>query len=160
MAGRCVAPRSTAAYDDSMKLYGSIGLLGLLCVAAAAFGQTAGEPVPGVGLHCWLGADGAPFFARRIRCIADRELRLEELPDMASPTIIDILHRELHFGSAVSTEKIFKANIERVRESGEVWNIRIFNEPYDSSWEEQRPQALVNAVLCPVAATCTIMFTR
>jgi hypothetical protein len=143
-----------------MNFSGPIGALGLLFVAATAFAQTAGEPVPGIGMHCWLGVDGAPFFARKIRCIADRELRLEELPDMASPTIIDILHRELHFGSAVSTEKIFKANIERVRESGEVWNIRIFNEPYDASWEEQRPQALVNAVLCPRDTTCTVMFTR
>lgn len=143
-----------------MKRSGSIGAFALLLVAATAFGQTVGEPVPGIGLHCWLGSDGAPFFARKIRCIADRELRLEELPDLQSPTIVDLLHRELHFGSAASTERMFKAYIERVRESGEVWNIRIFNEPYDSSWEQRRPQQLVNAVLCPRDMTCTVMFTR
>jgi len=143
-----------------MKLSRSISALGLLFVAATAFAQTAGEPVPGVGLHCWLGSDGAPFFARKIRCITDRELRLDELPDLQSPTIVDLLHRELHFGTAVSTERVFKANIERVQESAEVWTIRIFNEPYDSSWEEQRPQRLVNAVLCPAGWNCTVMFTR
>lgn len=135
-------------------------MLAVLFAAATAFGQTAGEPVPGVGLHCWIGTDGAPLFTRRIRCIADRELRLEELPDMESPNIIDILHRELHFGSGVSAERVFKANIERIRETGEVWNIRIFTDPYDSSWEERRPQQLVNAVLCPSNLTCTVMFTR
>lgn len=143
-----------------MKRLLSICVFAILFAAAPAFGQTSGEPVPGVGFHCWIGTDGAPLFTRRIRCIADRELRLEEMPDMESPNIIDLLHRELHFGSGVSTEKAFKANIERVREAGEVWNIRIFTDPYDSSWEEQRPQKLVNAVLCPSDTTCAVMFSR
>lgn len=143
-----------------MKFRLTLGMFLTFFVASTAFGQAIGEPVPGVGLHCWLGADGAPFFARKIRCITDRELRLEEMPDMTSPTIIDILHRELHFGSAASAERLFKANIERVQEGAEVWVIRIFNEPYESSWEERRPQQLVNAVLCPRATTCTVMFTR
>jgi hypothetical protein len=47
-----------------------------------------------------------------------------------------------------------------VRTTGEVWNIRIFTDPYDSSWEEKRPQTLVNAVLCPVDMSCTVIFTR
>ncbi|MDO8340546.1 MAG: hypothetical protein Q7T59_01085 [Candidatus Woesebacteria bacterium] len=143
-----------------MKCPGLIAVLTILFAAASAFGQTADEPVPGVGFHCWIGTDGAPLLTRRIRCIADRVLRLEEMPDMQSPTIIDILHRELHYGSGVSTEKMFKANIERIRESREVWNIRIFTDPYDASWEERRPQNLVNAVLCPVDMSCTVMFTR
>ena len=143
-----------------MKRSGSIVILAILFAAAAAFGQTTGDTYTGVGFHCWIGNDGAPLFTRRIRCIADRELRLEELPDMESPNIIDILHRELHFGSGVSAEKVFKANIERVRETGEVWNIRIFTDPHDASWNERRPQRLVNAVLCPRDTVCTVMFTR
>jgi hypothetical protein len=143
-----------------MKRPGLIAFFALLFAAASASGQTAGEPVPGVGFHCWIGTDGAPLFTRRIRCIADRELRLEEMPDMDSPNIIDLLHRELHYGSGVSTEKIFKANIERIRESNEVWNIRIFTDPYDVSWEEKRPQLLVNAVLCPRDTVCAVMFSR
>ena len=158
--GFCVAPQPPLRWDGSMKRRLSCCVLVVLYAASTAFGQAAGEPVPGVGLHCWLGAEGAPFFARTIRCITDRELRLEEIPDMATPAIIDILHRELHFGSAASAERAFKANIERVRESAEVWNIRIFSEPYDSSWEEQRPQQLVSAVLCPRNTSCTVMFTR
>lgn len=138
----------------------SIGIFAAFFTAATAFGQTAGESVSGVGFHCWVGTDGAPLFVRRIRCIADRELRLEEMPDMESPNIIDILHRELHYGSGASTERIFKANIERVRESREVWNIRIFTDPYDASWEEKRPQMLVNAVLCPRDTVCAVMFNR
>lgn len=143
-----------------MKRIVSVCFLAILCSAATVLGQTIAAPSPGVAFHCWLGADGAPYFARKIRCFTDRELRLEEMPDMASPTIIDILHRELHFGSAAAAEKIFKANIKRVQESAEVWVIRIFNEPYESSWEEGRPQRLVNAVLCPRDTTCTVMFTR
>jgi hypothetical protein len=143
-----------------MKLLSSIGILAILFAAATVFAQTTGELPVGVGFHCWIGTDGAPLFTRRIRCFADRELRLEEMPDMESPTIIDLLHREVHFGSGVSTEKMFKANIERVRESREVWNIRIFSDPYDASWEERRPQQLVNAVLCPRDLTCAVMFSR
>ena len=147
-------------YDAMMKSLLSIGIFSILFTAATAYGQTAAAPSAGVGFHCWVGTDGAPLFTRRIRCIADRELRLEEMPDMESPNIVDLLHRELHFGSGVSTEKVFKANIERVRESGEVWNIRIFTDPYDASWDERRPQLLVNAVLCPRETTCNVMFTR
>lgn len=147
-------------YDNSMKRLRPIGILAVLFATATAFGQTNTEPAPGVGFHCWIGTDGAPLFTRRIRCIADRELRLEEMPDMDSPGIIDLLHRELHFGSGVSTEKVYKANIERVRESGQVWSIRIFTDPYDTSWEDQRPQKLVDAVLCPTEATCAVMFSR
>ncbi len=143
-----------------MKRFGSIGILAIIFATATAFAQTAAVPSPSVGLHCWIGTDGAPLFTRRIRCIADRELRFEELPDLESPNIIDILHRELHFGSGVSAERVFKANIERIRETGEVWNIRIFTDPYDSSWEERRPQQLVNAVLCPIDTICAVMFTR
>jgi hypothetical protein len=147
-------------YDAAMKRLIPIGIIAFLFLAATAFGQTAAVLPPDVGFHCWVGNDGAPLFTRRIRCIADRELRLEEMPDMESPNIIDLIHRELHFGTGVSTEKLFKANIERVRESREVWNIRIFTDPYDSSWETRRPQQLVNAVLCPRDTTCAVMFSR
>lgn len=143
-----------------MKRLHFIGMVAVLFTAVSVLGQTNTDPSPGVGFHCWIGTDGAPLFTRRIRCIADRVLRLEEMPDMESPDIIDLLHRELHFGSGVTTEKVYKANIERVRESGKVWSIRIFTDPYDTSWEDQRPQKLVNAVLCPTEETCTVMFSR
>lgn len=135
-------------------------MVGYLCAAGLAFGQTAPVATTDLGLHCWVGADGAPYFSRKIRCIADRELVAETLPDPQSPNVIDTLHRELHFGSAVSAERLYKANLERIRVSGEVWEIRIYNEPYDESWEEKRPMRLVNAVLCPRDTVCNVMFTR
>ncbi len=138
----------------------SLLLCGILCAASLAQSQTTTELPVGIGLHCWVGADGAPFFYRKIRCIADRELVAETLPDMQSQNVIDVLHRELHFGSGTSVERLFKANIERIRESGEVWNIRIYSDPYDASWELNRPQQLVRAVLCPTGASCNVMFSR
>ena len=38
------------------------------------------------------------------------------------------------------------------------WVIPIYNEPYETSWQEGRPQKLVRTHLCPTGTACRIRF--
>ena len=132
-------------------------LCGWLFAAGFAFGQTAATTQPGVGFDCWIGADGKPYYTHYIRCMADRDLPHPELSNPYSDALLDLLHRELHQRSGADAERMFKTNIELVRETRSVWNIRIHSYPSDWSWQEGTPERLVRAVLCPQVGQCTVM---
>jgi len=131
--------------------------LGVFLAAASAGAQTADSPPDGVGFDCWVGHDGKPFFTNYIRCIADRDLPHPELVNQQSETFLNLLHQELHAKSGAAAEAMMKANLELVRESRSIWNIRIHSYPYEWSWQEGRPEQLVRAVLCPRDVPCTVM---
>ena len=40
------------------------------------------------------------------------------------------------------------------------WFIPIFNEPFETSWQEERPQQLVRAYLCTGDPACVVRFQR
>jgi hypothetical protein len=136
--------------------------LRLLCLllgfaTAPALAQTTDGPPAEVGFDCWIGTEGPPFHLTYIRCISDRELPHPELADARLNDFLDRLHREFHDKSGKAAEQMYKANIELVRESRSVWNIRIYSYPYELSWAEGRPQQLVRAVLCPKDIPCTVV---
>jgi hypothetical protein len=128
----------------------------LLLIAGSSFGQTAEAPLLTVGLDCWVGRDGPPFFTNFIRCMVDRDLPYPTLADQHLDAFLGELHTELHSKSGADAERMYKANIELVRESVSVWNIRIFSYPYEWSWAEGLPQQLVRSVLCPRDVSCTV----
>jgi hypothetical protein len=129
----------------------------LLLLAGVAGAQTADGTPSGIGFDCWIGSDCKPFFTHYMRCFADRDLPHPELSNPNSDALLDLLHRELHQHSGADAEKMFKANIELVRETRSVWNIRIHSYPSDWSWQEGTPKRLVRAVLCPKEAPCAVM---
>lgn len=149
--------RRHPAYDFAMRQACTIAC-GLLALAGAAGAQTAAEATSsGVGFDCWIGSDGSPYYTHYIRCIADRDLPHPEPVNPQSGALLDLLHRELHQQSGADAEKMFKANIELVRETRSVWNIRIHSYPSDWSWQEGTPERLVRAVMCPRDMPCTVM---
>lgn len=125
--------------------------------AGIARAQTTEETPSGVGFDCWVGADERPFLTHYIRCIADRDLPHPELINPRSEALLDLLHRELHQHSGADAEKALKANLELVRETRSVWNIKIYSYPSDWSWREGTPERLVRAVLCPKDMPCAVM---
>ncbi|MDP2133018.1 MAG: hypothetical protein Q8J99_05350 [Sulfuritalea sp.] len=131
--------------------------LGVFLTAASVRAQTTDVPPAGVGFDCWVGHDGKPFFTNYIRCIADRDLPHPELVNQQSETFLHLLHQELHAKSGADAEAMMKANIELVRETRSIWNIRIHSYPYEWSWREGRPEQLVRAVLCPADLPCTVL---
>ncbi|MBI5900039.1 MAG: hypothetical protein HZB40_12510 [Rhodocyclales bacterium] len=120
----------------------------LLLVAGLALAQTTSSGNV-VGLDCWVGQDGPPRHTNFIRCMVDRDLPYPVLADQRLDDFLTELHKELHAKSGADAERMYKANIELVRESISIWNIRIFTYPYEWSWQEGRPQQLVRSVLCP-----------
>lgn len=130
---------------------------GLVCAAGMACGQTVPGAASGAGFDCWVGYDGKPDYTHYIRCIADRDIPSPPAPDSRSEAFLELLHQELHRGGGSSAEKIFKSNIEVVRESRAVWNIRIYSYPTEWSWKEGMPERLVRAVLCPRETTCSVL---
>ena len=40
------------------------------------------------------------------------------------------------------------------------WFIPVYNEPYETSWQEDRPQRLVRAYLCTGDPACRVRFQR
>ena len=143
-----------------MKRLRSIGVLVTLSVAAVAFGQTKEETSTTTGFDCWIGSGGPPLDTRFIRCMTDRDLPHVVLGNTQTEEVMDLLHREFHSKSGAATETMFKANIELIRMSPSVWNIRIFSYPSDWSWQEGSPERLVRAVLCPSEGNCTVMIRK
>lgn len=111
-------------------------------------------------LDCWVGNSGPPTYIHFIRCIRDRDLPYPPNADERIDNFLTDLHKELHLRSGLDAERKLKANIDLVRESASVWNIRINTYPYEWSWDEGRPQKLVRYVLCPADVDCKINVYR
>lgn len=127
----------------------------LMLVAGPVLAQST-SPSNTIGLDCWVGQDGPPLNINFIRCMVDRDLPYPVLVDQRIDVFLTDLHKELHGKSGADAERMYKANIELVRESSSIWNIRIFSFPYEWSWQEGRPQQLVRSVLCPRDVSCVV----
>lgn len=147
-------------YDDAMKRLHSIGAFVMLSAVALAFGQTAEESSTTTGFDCWIGSNGPPYETRFIRCMADRDLPHIKLSNAQSEEVMHLLHQEFHGKSGAAAETMFKANIELIRMSPSVWNIRIFSYPSDWSWQEGMPERLVRSVLCPSTGICSVVVRK
>lgn len=143
-----------------MKRLRSIGVLVMLSAAAVAFGQTTEETTTTTGFDCWVGSSGPPYDMRFIRCMTDRDLPYVKLSNAQTEEVMGLLHQEFHGKSGAAAEKMFKANIELIRMSPSVWNIRIFSYPSDWSWQEGTPEKLVRATLCSSMSACTVMIRK
>lgn len=143
-----------------MKCLWTVAFFSLLSTSGLAFAQTPESISPEIGFDCWIGTGPGPLLTPYIRCIADRDLPYAALPDPPSDALLESLHQELHRGSGTTVEKIFKTNIKLVRESRAVWNIRIYDYPTDSSWQENMPERLVRALLCPKEGKCAVFFRK
>ncbi|MDA8259430.1 MAG: hypothetical protein M0Z99_27960 [Betaproteobacteria bacterium] len=143
-----------------MKRLRSIGVLVSLSAATVAFGQPTAATFTTTGFDCWIGSNGPSLQTRFIRCMTDRDLPHAELSNTQTEEAMHLLHQEFHGKSGAAAEIMFKANLELIRMSPSVWNIRIFSYPSDWSWQEGTPERLVRAVLCPSEGNCTVMIRK
>jgi hypothetical protein len=147
-------------YDEAMKCIWAAMVFSILGTTGPAFSQTPESTSSGVGFDCWIGTGEGPLLTPYIRCIADRDLPSAALPDPPSEAFLESLHQELHRGAGATVEKMYKTNIQLVRESRAVWHIRIHSYPTDSSWQENMPERLVRALLCPTEGKCTVFIRK
>lgn len=69
------------------------------------------------------------------------------------------IHEQIHAGHTAELGMFISRNVE-VFGRDSIWGISIYSEPYESSWEEARPETLVRALLCPGNVECTVMINR
>jgi len=130
----------------------------VLAAAPFARAQTT-EPPPAAMLSwdCWVSA--AQTIA--IRCITARESTPPPDPtqDLREAALLDHVHNLIHSGRSGEIDGVILANLQ-VLKDGSVWTIHVWNQPYDSSWLEDRPAGLVRATLCPAGYSCSVLVTR
>lgn len=126
-----------------------------LLASTAVLAQNPATTAP--GFDCWIGDDSNVHY---IRCIVDRDIPPEASSNERADALMESIHQELHRGTGAKAERVFKSNIELVRVSGAVWNIRIHSYPYEWSWKEGMPERLVRAALCPPGASCPVLIRR
>jgi hypothetical protein len=126
--------------------------------ARVGFSQWRTAPVP--AWDCWV----EPGEGGGIRCIADRDWPLplpEEYTDddESAEVLLELVHDYLHRGKPRRAGELVQERIHLLRR-GDLWSIRLSAPPFETSWEEARPQQLVRALLCPPRTECAVRFHR
>lgn len=128
----------------------------LLAAAPAARAQTTDPPPPTLDWDCWVST--AQTVA--IRCIRAQEgLAPDPAQDPLETALLDRVHDLIHSGRTTEIDGVVLANIQ-VLKDGSIWTIHVWNQPYDSSWLEDRPARLVRATLCLAGYVCNVVLNR
>lgn len=95
------------------------------------------------------------------RCIADRPLAPKTFAELDErfDSLLDALHSQLHAGAIADAERTLHANAGKLRQ-GNVWSIKLYSYPFESSWTEGRPQMIVRSALCRNYPGCQVNFHR
>lgn len=105
---------------------------------------------------CWIGAE-EPV---KIRCIRCRDkLPPSDTDDDLESALLEHIHSRIHSGQTSELDRFVRQNAPVFLDTS-IWTIFIHTLPYDSSWQEQRPQRLVRAVLCPQGYECPVLLRR
>lgn len=133
----------------------------LLMLAGWASPARAQEEGKLLALDCWIFEEGDKFKTHHIRCIRDRSHFPVEENSAAPPNVVayERLHQLLHQGSTEALDRYVRENIS-VLSNGDMRTIRIFTYPAPWSWNEEFPQKLVRAVLCPKGQSCPVFIRR
>lgn len=130
---------------------GCLLMLGALAGLLPPFAQAADNTSSWL---CWMTAGAAPV----IRCTL-------EIPDeSASPApenaeaedMLDLLQERFHEGATVQELERLLQLYGSPAAAKQIMTIPLFNIPLESSWREQRPQQLLQALLCSKGRRCKI----
>jgi hypothetical protein len=123
----------------------------------AAASAQAQPPEPGYAWDCWVTQEPST----QISCIRDRgepqlhpsdRLEDEDLEEI----LLDHIHYRLHNDEDMAAlSELVNSNF-KVFQRGSIWSITLHTPPYESSWQEGRPQMLVRSLLCPGHLPCTV----
>lgn len=98
-----------------------------------------------------------------ISCIRDRGNLVpqpsDNMEDELEQLLLDNIHYRIHSGDTSELGLYISEYIEVFRR-GSIWSIDTHEAPYDSSWEEGRPQILVRTLLCPGHMPCKVTIKR
>lgn len=136
---------------------------GALCLMVVLISPSHAIAEEAVGFYwdCWIEeGESAPT---SINCIRDPDSPnykpAEDSKGGQEEALIAHIHDQLHAGNTTDLGKFIRNNVQVFRRDS-VWGISIYSEPYDSSWDEGRPETLVRAILCPGNVPCTVLIIR
>lgn len=136
--------------------------LGMLILGwLAAIPATWAQEVPGAGYDCWIGNAGAQHTTHFIRCIASTEMGLldRQAGDGEHEVVLELIRRYLRSGAIREAEATLRQQAHRLR-SSDYASLLLYSYPAEWSWQEARPQMLVQSALCRDNWRCRVNFYR
>lgn len=127
----------------------------LCCMPLLVSPLLAAEPSPDVSWACWI----VSYETFYIRCVPDSASAkwLQPQDAYAREIAAQFFARYDAGASREELENLFQLFSDSF-DFADFWFIPIYNEPYETSWQEERPQQLVRAYLCPGDRACRVRF--
>jgi len=95
-----------------------------------------------------------------IRCIVARETRVSGTDeDELQAALLEHIHSLIHARRTQEIDGVLLSNLQVLGEES-VWSIFIWNQPFDTSWLEDRPRNVVRIALCPPDYACNVFLER
>jgi hypothetical protein len=116
----------------------------------------AAEPEAQTTWLCWVVHEETHY----LRCVLDSESPAwrEIEPGIDELEFLRLFRARFDAGAGrEELEHLFQAFNDKFQFIN-FWYVPIYNEPFETSWREERPQQLMRAYLCPDAAACTVLF--
>lgn len=135
-----------------------IALLAAIVVAAATPSHPRAGDVAASTLDwdCWVSTTEPVA----IRCIVARETRASGIDeDELQAALLEHVHSLIHARRTQEIDGVLLSNLQVLGE-GSVWSIFIWNQPFDTSWREDRPRNVVRIALCPRDYACNVFLER
>lgn len=125
--------------------------------AATLVYPQAGAVAPGtLDWDCWVSTTEPVA----IRCIVARETRASGADeDELEAALLEHVHSLIHSRRTQEIDGVLLSNLQVLGE-GSVWSIFIWNQPFDTSWREDRPKNVVRIALCPPDYACNVFLER
>lgn len=134
-------------------------MLGVV-ITSGPLSAVAAETAPAYW-DCWVEENNAE--PTSINCIRDPDSPNYKPPGDGKAdgeeALIEHIHNKIHGGDTTNLGRFIRDNV-KVFHRDSIWGIYIFSEPYDTSWDEERPETLVRALLCPGKVECVVMINR
>lgn len=138
-----------------------ISWLGIALLLAASHARAEPAAEKSLGWDCWIQEDNSNPVS--ISCIRDRGSLAPqpsgEPEDDLEELLLEHIHYRIHSGDTSELGLFISKYVEVFRRDS-IWSIDIHSAPYDSSWDEGRPQMLVRTLLCPGHLPCTVNIKR
>lgn len=109
---------------------------------------------------CWISVDDRQVVSYYVRCIRGRTPVDDAVTDVSvEDGLLDYVHQMIHAGQVLALDQDL-ANGMGEALAGHIHSVRIHQYPYEQSWATERPQHLVQAILCPATATCPVFIVH
>lgn len=137
-----------------MPLPARLGGLFMLGVVASSLPSVVQAAAGDTSWLCWMTASAPPV----IRCSLEISSQSGSLAmdEAEADDMLELLQDRFHQGATVQELERLYQGYGSPAVARQIMTIPLFNIPLDTSWREQRPQQLLQALLCNKGQRCKI----